>query len=112
MVGHSERHRNLSEQSSSARRMRRAWIVPCGLAVLMFSALLLACTPSRAAPGGVSTRSADLPAEHRQPGAVVGLQVGQRAPAFTVATLDAKPLTRADLLAQERPFILYFFASW
>ena len=42
----------------------------------------------------------------------VASQVGQVAPEFTVTTLDGLPLTSTDLLAQEKPYILYFFASW
>ena len=42
----------------------------------------------------------------------VASQVGQPAPDFTVTTLEGQPLTSADLLAQEKPYILYFFATW
>jgi len=42
----------------------------------------------------------------------VGLAVGQRAPSFTVDLLDGRPLTDADLRAQDKPYILYFFATW
>lgn len=52
------------------------------------------------------------PAPAQEPSAPVGLQVGQRAPAFTVTTLDGKPLSSAELLVQDKPFILYFFATW
>ena len=42
----------------------------------------------------------------------VGVQVGNTAADFTLKTLDDQPLTLGDLLAQEKPFILYFFATW
>jgi hypothetical protein len=39
-------------------------------------------------------------------------KVGQPAPGFQVATTDGLVLTSADLIAQQKPYILYFFASW
>ena len=41
----------------------------------------------------------------------VGTNVGQRAPDFTVTTIDGKEVNSSSFLGQ-RPFILYFFASW
>jgi len=42
----------------------------------------------------------------------VGLANGQRAPSFSVSLLDGRPVSDADLRAQEKPYILYFFATW
>ena len=74
-----------------------------GLAVM---ALILVGPPS-----GVTAQASAQTAEATSVQGV-GLQVGQPAPDFTVTTLDGQPLTSADLQAQEKPFILYFFASW
>ena len=40
----------------------------------------------------------------------VGPRVGQRAPDFSVTTVDGEELTLADF--QGQPLILYFFAAW
>lgn len=42
----------------------------------------------------------------------VGLDVGQRAPAFVVTGLDGRQISDADLRAQGKPYILYFYATW
>jgi peroxiredoxin len=42
----------------------------------------------------------------------VGARVGQVAPDFQVKALDGRTLTTADLRVQQKPYILYFFASW
>jgi len=42
----------------------------------------------------------------------VGLVVGQRAPAFVVTGLDGRQISDADLRAQGKPYILYFYATW
>ncbi|MBI4491948.1 MAG: hypothetical protein HY690_04055 [Chloroflexi bacterium] len=93
------------------------------LALLALGGLLAACapappTPSASeglAPSALLTAVSAAPTRAVPPaetGPAVGLQVGQRAPAFTLTTLEGKPLTSANLLAQEKPFILYFFATW
>ena len=76
------------------------------IAVLALLALVLTAL----APGEAVRASAQVPdaASVRS----VASQVGQPAPEFTVTTLDGLSLTSADLLAQEKPYILYFFASW
>lgn len=81
-----------------------------GLAVLalLLGSVVIACAPSSAAPSRAAGAQAGGPVS----APATGLQPGQLAPAFSVATLDGKQLTSADLLAQEKPFILYFFASW
>ncbi len=42
----------------------------------------------------------------------VGIDVGDRAPSFTVTSVDGESATLEGLLAQKRPFLLYFFTSW
>ena len=72
--------------------------------------LLLAAASalSACAPGGESTPASDS-AESQ---AAVGLTVGLRAPAFSVAGLDGRTVTDADFRAIEKPYILYFYATW
>ena len=72
------------------------------------SLLTVACASTSTPPA--EPRSTPSTSAESNPS--VGLQVGQRAPTFTVKGLDDKPLTSADLLAQDKPFILFFFATW
>lgn len=44
------------------------------------------------------------------PAIPVGTRVGQRIPQFTATTLDGAKLTNADL--KDKPYLLFFFASW
>lgn len=74
-------------------------------ALAMFALVMTAL-----APGEVVRASAQATEAMSVRG--VASQVGQPAPEFAVTTLDGLLLTSADLLAQEKPFILYFFASW
>lgn len=62
-----------------------------GLIVLLAIALVSGCTGS---------------------GREVGNQEGDLAPDFTVTSVDGETVTRDALLNKERPFILYFFATW
>ena len=71
---------------------------------------LLALVLTAVAPGAAVQASAQAPDAASVRG--VSSQVGQPAPEFAVTTLDGLSLTSADLLAQEKPFILYFFATW
>lgn len=71
---------------------------------------LLALVLTALAPGEAVQASARAPDTSSVRG--VASQVGQPAPEFTVTTLDGLSLTSADLLAQEKPYILYFFATW
>ena len=41
-----------------------------------------------------------------------GVEVGQRPPAFTISGLDGRQYSDADLRAQGKPYILYFYATW
>ena len=92
----------------SARLTSRRWARSAVLALLLVSGILVACGPTSGSRGATEDRLAKQP----EAALTIGLQVGQRAPAFTVTTLDGKPLASADLLAQDKPFILYFFATW
>lgn len=39
-------------------------------------------------------------------------KVGDAAPAFAVTTVDGRRLTSAELLAERKPFVLFFWATW
>lgn len=98
---------------------------------LLAAGLLAACAPEQA-PAAWEAAPAAQAATPAAPGVapatlVAALQaqptaaatevrtaaaVGQRAPAFSVVTLDGKPLRSAELLGEGKPLILYFFATW
>ncbi len=42
----------------------------------------------------------------------VGWEVGDRAPDFMIATLSGGTISLDALRASEKPFLLYFFATW
>jgi cytochrome oxidase Cu insertion factor (SCO1/SenC/PrrC family) len=77
-------------------------------AVALLGVVLAACSPNQAASRPAANTGAVAP----KAGAAAGVQVGQAAPAFSLTMLDGKPLTSADLQAQQKPYILYFFATW
>ena len=72
-------------------------------------------TQPTAAPTVVAlTESAPAPAAATaapaQPSVEVGLDVGQRAPDFTLTNLEGESVTRASL--EGRPVMIYFFTTW
>ncbi len=75
--------------------------------VALLGVILAACSPNQAASRPASNAGAAPKA-----GAATGVQVGQVVPPFSLTTLEGKPLTSADLQGQEKPYILYFFATW
>ena len=77
----------------------RQRLIVATVAVLMLGLTAFAFSETTQAPNTTSGRG-------------VASQVGQSAPEFTVTTLDGLSLTSADLLAQDKPYILYFFATW
>jgi cytochrome oxidase Cu insertion factor (SCO1/SenC/PrrC family) len=85
------------------------------VAILIATLALAACAAPTA--GGVTPGTGvaanDAPASG--PGAdssQVGIDVGQRAPAFSVTGLDGRQVSDVDLRAQGKPYILYFYATW
>ena len=81
--------------------------------VALLLGALLACLAQLVGPASPVVAGSDAPAARRAAlDAVVGFQVGQPAPDFTVTTPEGQPITGADLLAHDRPFVLYFFATW
>lgn len=45
-------------------------------------------------------------------GSSVGLNIGDKAPDFTVTTSDGKTLSLSDFTNQKKPVIVYFWATW
>ena len=74
------------------------------LGALLLGSSLVACARGPAQPAASAASTEASPP--------VGLQAGQRAPDVAVTTLDGARLTSADLVAQDKPYILYFFATW
>ena len=70
--------------------------------------------PSVAPTEVASIESAPAPAaataEPAAPSVEVGLDVGQRAPDFTLTNLEGEKVTRASL--EGRPVMIYFFTTW
>jgi hypothetical protein len=106
------RRRSGSGPEQPPGRAGRRRLLSVSLALLVIGGLLIACTSS-----GAQRTSAPHEAGGPQPGAhastpAVGPAKGQQAPAFVVTTVEGRPLASAELLAQQKPFILCFFASW
>ena len=73
-----------------------------------------ATRPTVAPTEVASIESAPAPAaataEPAAPSVEVGLDVGQRAPDFTLTNLEGERVTRASL--EGRPVMIYFFTTW
>ena len=95
-------------KSNGVGRRPRRTLRPLVAAVALLGVVLAACSPNQAASQPAANAGGAAP----KAGAATGVQVGQMAPAFNLTMLDGKPLTSADLRAQEKPYILYFFATW
>ena len=67
-------------------------------------------TPTPASPNPAPTTTL-APQPTPTPSRKVGPEVGQAAPDFTVTTVDGEVLALSNFLGN-RPFILYFFATW
>ena len=67
-------------------------------------------TPTPASPNPVPTATAS-PESTLTPSLKVGPEVGQAAPDFTVTTVDGEVLALSNFRGN-KPFILYFFATW
>jgi hypothetical protein len=98
------RARPRSRDAARSKRQPRRWRLRAAAPALL-ALVLLALSPGETARASAQTTGVIAASG-------VASQVGQPAPEFTVATLDGLSLTSADLLAQEKPFILYFFAAW
>ena len=91
------------------------------LALLLATILVLAACSTSAPRGTARSSSSDADASGRasfadapspNADAAVGLDVGQRAPAFSVTGMDGRQVSDSDLRAQGKPYILYFYATW
>ena len=67
-------------------------------------------TPTSASPAPVLTAT-PVPEPTSTPSLKVGPEVGQAAPDFTVTTVDGEVLALSNFLGN-KPFVLYFFATW
>lgn len=65
-----------------------------------------------AVPTATSVPATSLLVQPTPAGRSVGLKPGFNLPNFTFAGVDGKPITGADLTAQRKPYILFFFATW
>ena len=89
------------------RWLRRAFPA---LALALTAGALAACAPAASGPRPTATPTATAgPAPTTPP---VGTAVGQRTPDVALTTLDGGALTTEALVAQGRPFLLFFFATW
>jgi len=108
MFGIAPRPPGASDLVPAPRRRPSRWWAGVGtILVALLVTTLPAAIPSDATAS--AGRPATVAADQVRG---VGFQVGQPAPDFTVMTLDGQALTGADLLAQQKPFVLYFFARW
>jgi cytochrome oxidase Cu insertion factor (SCO1/SenC/PrrC family) len=99
------------------------------IALLMAGAFVLtACSTSAPASRSDSANRQGAASDRQSPGEIpygpgqqpggqgatapVGLDVGKRAPSFTVTALDGRQISDADLQAAGKPYILYFYATW
>lgn len=92
-------------------------------AVLIVFTFAAACAPT-AAPGttprtGTESSQATPSGDSAPPSAPaqtenqpVGPNVGQRAPAFSIASLDGGQVSDVALRSQGKPYILFFYAKW
>ena len=67
-------------------------------------------SPAPSSPTPVPTAT-PVPEPTSTPSLKVGPEVGQAAPDFTVTTVDGEVLALSNFLGN-KPFILYFFATW
>ena len=84
---------------------------------LLGAVVTLACStsvptsvPPVLTPSATPARTTETTAEKDEP--KVGYRVGNLAPDFTITTTDGRAVNRDDILAEDKPFILYFFATW
>ena len=99
-----------------------------GIAFGALLALAACAAPPASTGGGAASRATDQPtagASNRERSTTgepaggsdvasvpIGLAIGDRAPSFSVVRLDGRQVSDADLRAEGKPFILYFYATW
>ena len=90
-------------------------IMRVGLIILsmFFAAALSGCGSDGPTPVPTFTdgSASSLPDPTEAPNLMVGPEIGNLAPEFELTNVDEEVLALSDLLGN-RPFILYFFATW
>ena len=102
--------RDADRNATARRHPTYRWPRWSGLALALALAASVACSPAGAGSQPAPGPRAGQAGTQQVPGAVAA--VGQPAPGFQVTTIDGLMLTSTDLIAQQKPYILYFFASW
>jgi hypothetical protein len=69
-------------------------------------------TVALASATAVLVPATSLPTKPTPAKPAIGLKLGDALPNFTFAGIDGKTITGADLTAQRKPYILFFFATW
>ena len=108
---HREQSSNTRARDRAGARIRSRWPARWSvLALALAVAATVACGTNGAGKDSSASQASGSVAAQSTSAAVA--RVGQPAPGFQVATIDGSALTSADLIAQQKPYILYFFASW
>ncbi len=71
-----------------------------------------AAAPAIVSPAATPIVPTPNPISAEAPSVKEGLRVGQKLPDFMVAGVNGKPISGADLSAQRKPYVLFFFATW
>ncbi len=98
------------------------------LGSVLLSAVALACSATPASPSAVGVAGGapnPAPANPSAAGGPVGAPnpvgassastgtaVGQLAPAFSILTLHGRAVTEMEFRAVDKPYVLYFYATW
>ncbi len=67
--------------------------------------------PPAASGGEAAASSANPTLQSKTTDVKIGTKVGQRVPEFTMRLTDRSQVTSGDLLENDKPVFLYFFAS-
>ena len=102
--------RDADHHATARRHPTYRWPQWSGLALALALAASVACSPAGAGSQPAAGRPAGQVGTQQAPAVVA--KVGQPAPGFQVTTIDGLMLSSTDLIAQQKPYILYFFASW
>jgi cytochrome oxidase Cu insertion factor (SCO1/SenC/PrrC family) len=88
-------------------------VAPSATPSIAASPTSLVTTVPTTAPSVTAVATATLvPIAGLTPSPTIGLKPGQVLPDFSLTGLDGKAITSVDLLAQKKPYILFFFATW
>jgi len=87
--------------------MKKANVLLLAMAIISLLVLSACTPPSRGHQVGVSGNSVAQQSE-----AIVGINKGNLPPDFTITTIDGKQLNLREFKNENRPVLLYFWASW